>query len=197
MTNQASKSSGPLADQLYDELLVVRSQQGDRRALERLFQRWNARLTRTARRYCGDADAATDLTQECWVAILKGIGGLRDPARFRSYAFSVLHRRGADYLRKTVRQREHLADLSQTVQASQPAPQSDSAAIAQAFATLPADQRLAVHLYFVEGLTLGEIAKVQSIPQGTAKSRIFHARQRLKAALDPNQPDPDHKGETS
>ena len=61
--------------------------------------------------------------------------------------------------------------------------QSDALAIAEAFARLPPDQRLAAHLHFVEGLTLGEIAAVQDVPEGTAKSRLFHARRTLKAAL--------------
>ena len=48
-------------------------------------------------------------------------------------------------------------------------------------------QRFAAHLFFVEGLTLAEIAEVQSIPEGTAKSRLFHARRKLKAALTEEQ----------
>ena len=66
-----------------------------------------------------------------------------------------------------------------------PATQSDHTAITQAFARLSPDQRLAAHLHFVEGLTLHEIAEVQQIPEGTAKTRIFHARRKLKAALTP------------
>jgi len=66
-----------------------------------------------------------------------------------------------------------------------PETQSERAAIAQAFASLAPDQRVAAHLHFVEGLTLHEIAEVQQIPEGTAKSRIFHARRKLKAALTP------------
>jgi DNA-directed RNA polymerase specialized sigma24 family protein len=50
-------------------------------------------------------------------------------------------------------------------------------------AALPGDQRLAAQLFFVEGLTLAEVAEVQQVPEGTAKSRLFHARRRLKAAL--------------
>ena len=68
-----------------------------------------------------------------------------------------------------------------------PASQNEGAAISQAFAALPADQRFAAHLHFVEGLTLKEIADIQSIPEGTAKSRLFHARRKLKAALNPIQ----------
>lgn len=169
---------------LFDELLVVRAQSGDRLAGERLYKRWNPKLVSAAHRYSGDLETAHDLAQECWLGIWKGLAGLRNPARFRSYIFAVLHRRGADHLRGFVREHEAMSARSAVVEPIE-APQSESAAIAQAFAKLPADQRLAAHLYFVEGLTLGEIAEVQSIPEGTAKSRLFHARQKLKAALNP------------
>ena len=69
-----------------------------------------------------------------------------------------------------------------------PAQGEDSIAIAQAFGSLPPDQRFAAHLFFVEGLTLAELAEVQGIPVGTAKSRLFHARRKLKAALSGENP---------
>lgn len=184
MTEKSRLPAVPPAPALFDELLVVMAQRGDRRAGERLFARWNPRLMRAARRYCGVSDGAADIVQDCWLGIWKGLGGLREPARFRSYAFGVLHRRGADHLRKAIRERGQ--EIEAPPDTALPPQQSEQAAIAQAFAALPPDQRLAAHLYFVEGLTLPEIALVQDVPEGTAKSRLFHARRKLKAALDPN-----------
>ncbi len=181
MTQRTRSSAPPDTGQVFDEMLVVLAQSGDRRALERLFRRWNPKLARAARRYCGSEDAAHDLAQECWLGIVKRLGSVRDPSRFRSFAFSVLHRRGANHLRKIYRDREGEAKLDVMPQETSSPP--ETIAIAQAFAALPPDQRLAAHLYFVEGLTLVEIAEVQSIPEGTAKSRLFHARRKLKAAL--------------
>ena len=186
MTQSPRLSSRKASGELFDELCVVMAMRGDKAALKRLYQRWNARLVRAARRYTGSDDLAGDLAQECWLAILKGIGRMRDPKRFRAYAFGVLHRRGADHLRKTIRERDRIADAEGTQDEAEPATQSDHLAITQAFAALPPDQRLAAHLHFAEGLTLAEIAEVQDIPEGTAKSRLFHARRKLKAALDPN-----------
>lgn len=185
MTEKPPLPSPRRSSELFDELLVVMAQKGEREAVERLYHRWTPRLQRAARRYCGTGEATGDLVQECWLAIWKGLSGLRDPARFRSYVFAVLHRRGADHLRSVVRDRGQISDMS--AESSQAAPQSEQVAITQAFASLPPDQRLAAHLYFVEGLTLHEIAAVQRIPEGTAKSRLFHARRKLKAALDPTQ----------
>ena len=117
------------------------------------------------------------------MAIWKVIGRLRDPKRFRAYAFGVLHRRGADHVRAASQTRTRSGTKQEAERLSQPARQSESSAINQAFATLPPDQRLAAQLHFGEGLTLVEIAEAQDIPAGTAKSRLFHARRKLKAAL--------------
>ncbi len=193
MTQMLSSDPAPASGELFDELLVVLVQQGDKAALERLYARWNTRLASAALRYTGDPEKARDLVQECWIGIWKGVKRLRDPARFRSYAFAILHRKGADYLRGAIRDRTHLADHAADLPAehnSGPATQPDRIALQQAFAKLPPDQRLAAHLHFVEGLTLREIAEVQGIAEGTAKSRLFHARRKLKEALSEPSPEP-------
>lgn len=170
---------------IFDELLVLLVAQGDGRAMERLHARWNPRLARAALRYTGDAEIARDLVQECWIGIWKGITRLRDPARFRSYAFGVLHRKGADFLRDAIRERARDSGHALDDQSEPPAAprQGDSIALQQAFGALPPDQRFAAHLYFVEGMTLREIADAAGIAEGTAKSRLFHARRKLKVAL--------------
>ncbi|KWV90449.1 RNA polymerase sigma factor [Erythrobacter sp. YT30] len=167
---------------LFDELLVVLAQQGDRAAFERLYARWNPRLLSAARRYAGDGELARDLVQECWVGIWKGIGRLKSPQQFRSYAFSVLHRRGSDAIARAMKARKHETGAAIEAQSCSPS-QDDRSALSNAFEGLPPDQRLAAHLHFVEGLTLAEIARAQGIPLGTAKTRLFHARRKLKTAL--------------
>ncbi|MEM8724381.1 MAG: RNA polymerase sigma factor [Pseudomonadota bacterium] len=193
MTQSSRLAQAPRSAALFDELLVTLIQQGDTRAMERLHKRWNARLARAALRYTGDPEMARDLAQECWIGLWKGIKRLRDPAQFRSYAFAILHKRGADHLRGAIRERaQFAAPLTDGLPAEQagPASQSDHVALQQAFASLPPNQRLAAHLHFVEGLTLREIAAVQDIAEGTAKSRLFHARRKLKAALSEQSTEP-------
>ncbi|MFA9201364.1 MAG: RNA polymerase sigma factor [Cypionkella sp.] len=166
---------------VFDGLLVTLAIAGDRAAAERLARRWHPRLLRTARRLVGAA-AAPSAVQDCWVSILRGIGRLRDPARFGPWAFGILHRRCADVLRTQSAERAGLGEEFKDAYSGANLP-DDAFAIAQAMAELPSDQRLAAQLYFVERLTLAEIAAVQRVPVGTAKSRLFHARRRLKAAL--------------
>ncbi|MEZ5680204.1 MAG: RNA polymerase sigma factor [Erythrobacter sp.] len=174
----------PESARLFDELLVTMMQAGDRRSADRLAARWHPRLARTARRLLGSEEMALVAVQESWVAILRGIGSLRDPARFAPWAFGILRRRCVDRIRASQSRRDREDALE-----TDPAGEShadEGIAIRQAFAGLPHDQRLAAQLFFVEGLSLAEIAEVQQVHLGTAKTRLFHARRRLKAALADN-----------
>ena len=93
-----------------------------------------------------------------------------------------MRRRCIDRIRSVQNRRNH--EAAGEVEQSLPAVADERLAIDQAFAALSPDQRLAAQLHFVEGLTLAEIAAVQDVPLGTAKTRLFHARQKLKAALE-------------
>lgn len=173
-------------DAAFDGLLVTLVQSGDRGAAERLARRWHPRLLRTARRMVG-AELAPAAVQESWISILRGIARLNDPARFAPWAFGILRRRCADAIRsESAARRRDGGEPGET--AAGPAMPGEALAISQAMSALPRDQQLAAQLFFVEGLSLEEIAEVQGVPLGTAKSRLFHARRRLKAALTGDEP---------
>lgn len=168
-------------DRVYDELLVTLVKAGDRAAGERLAARWHPRLIRTARRLLRNDDMARDAVQEAWLGIVRGVALLADPARFPGWAFGILHRKCADRIRRIGRERG----------VEEPPPDAasgeDRVAIDQAMARLSIEHRAAALLYFGEGLTLAEVAAATGVPLGIAKSRIFHARRLLAAALSGDQ----------
>lgn len=169
---------------VYDELLVLHVQAGDRRALERLAARWQPRLLRSARRFTGQDEAAREAVQESWLGIVSGIGRLRDPALFPAWAFAILRRRCAERVRALAAARARSGLLAEANEPSAAPRGEDGLAIAQAFARLPEEQRVAATLFFVEQLTLEEISAATASPLGTVKSRIFAARKILKKALE-------------
>jgi len=169
-------------DRVYDELLVTLIRAGNAAAAHRLAARWQPRLLRTARRLLNNREQARDAVQETWVGICKGWMSLDDPAKFPAWAFSILHRKCADRIRSAQNQRAH--EIHAVVDVSIPSGVESSISVSQALQTLGPDMRIAAVLYFREGLTLAEIATATGVPIGTAKSRIFHARQKLKAILD-------------
>ncbi|NIR42694.1 MAG: RNA polymerase sigma factor, partial [Gemmatimonadetes bacterium] len=82
-----------------DEYLVVESQLGDRVAFARLVDRWHARLLRHAYHYTQDGEAARDVAQESWIAVVRGLRSLEDPARFRAWVLRIVANKARDWIR--------------------------------------------------------------------------------------------------
>ena len=175
--------AGQETERVYDELLVTLARSGDRAAANRLAARWYPRLMRTALRLVQDRSDAEEAVQEAWAGICRGWPRLSDPAMFPGWAFGILTRKCVDRIRKAQKERKRTATIEDAPEPCQPARAEMQVEIDQAFAGLSDDHRLAAILYFGEGLSVNEIAAVTNVPVGTAKSRIFNARQHLKSRL--------------
>lgn len=77
---------------------------------------------------------------------------------------------------------EVLADTSAGV-VEQLAEQQQAAWVAQCMARLGDEHRESLHLLFYEGLSVAQIAEVQGVPDGTVKTRVFHAKKKIKSCL--------------
>src|SRR5688572_19363110 len=130
-----------LADQALDELLVLRCQDGDASALDELVCRWQPRLLRHAWHLTRRADAASDVTQESWLGIVRGIGRLADPAMFRAWAYRIVTHKCADWTKRRRNERraadrvDELADVPPVMDA-----QDDARQLHLAIRHLRADQ---------------------------------------------------------
>lgn len=166
----------------FTAMLVLMAQQGEREALERLAARWRPRHYAHARRLLGHADRAADAVQEAWSSIVRGLSRLREPERFPAWSYSIVTRRCQDAIRQKVR--EPPGDS----EADPPDPATGGeervSDLRRAMAALPADQRAAVALFYVDGFSVGEIAESLRIPEGTVKTRLFHARRTLRRQLE-------------
>ena len=178
------------ADDVYDELLVIRSQEGDHHALDELVARWQRRLFEHARRLLRQPDAARDVVQEAWMAIVRGIGRLDDPASFRHWAYRIVTFKCTDWIRRQQRQRRLSEEVSREATRSEPAPpepageESEIDRLRRALDALTAERRAILSFHYLEGLSVVEIAAVLAVPEGTVKSRLYHARQHLKNVLE-------------
>jgi RNA polymerase sigma-70 factor (ECF subfamily) len=92
-------------EDVIDDLLVLAVQAGDLGAFERFATRWHPRLFRHARRLTGGVEGARDVTQEAWVAIVRGLGRRQDPAMFAPWALQITGRRCADWIARQRRAR--------------------------------------------------------------------------------------------
>ncbi len=177
-------------EQIFNELLVLRCQDGESEALGELAELWQERLWRHARRMTADPELANDAMQEAWMAIVRGIGKLGDPALFRPWAYRIVTHKCTDQIRRMSRRRELTEEMTR-----QPSPDTEEnvaaaddppeiARLRLAMASLPADRRALLALHYLEELGIGEMAAILGIPEGTVKSRLFNARRALKKALE-------------
>ena len=174
-------------EDILDELLVLRTQGGDVSSLEVLARRWHPKLLRHAVRLTGERDAGADVAQEAWVAIVRGLRRLQDPGRFRAWAYRIVTRKSSDWIRSRQRRRklDRRVSAEPSASAAPPASAPDEVGRLRAvMADLPAERRALLSMYYVEGMTVGEIAEALSIPRGTVKSRLFHTRNQLRKSLE-------------
>jgi len=172
-----------------DELLLLRCQSGDAAALEQLAVRWNRRFLGLAYRLTGEAEAAKDVVQEAWVAVVRGLVRLQDPARFRAWAYQIVHRKAVDRIRRRSRRRalsERLAKEPAPTSTSEPDPALTEAVprLRRAMEKLRPDRRAMLRMFYSDGMTTREIAETLVIPEGTVKTRLFHTRKQLKTLLE-------------
>jgi len=168
-----------------DELLAVRCQLGEPDALDALIARWHPALWSYARRVTGDPDAAADAVQDAWLRILRALPGLRDPARLRPWMFGIARRVLMDRFRA-----QYAAPAFADVEPgdlAEPDDRRDAALAAEelhgALDALPVAERELLALFYLEELSLNELADVLSVPVGTVKSRLFRARRLLRERL--------------
>lgn len=170
-----------------DHYLVAAARLGDSRATARLAQRWQPRLLRHAARILGDVELARDRTQDAWLEILRGVRSLREARAFPAWAFRIVSRQCARGIGDLSRQRDRASAVEVEQLANSEACQEQYAAageLHQAIADLPASHRAALSLFYQEGFTVTEVAAVLEIPPGTVKTRLMHARRRLRAVLE-------------
>jgi RNA polymerase sigma-70 factor (ECF subfamily) len=166
------------AQDVVDELLVMRCQDGDAEALDMLVGRWQKRLWRHAFRLTGREDAAWEVLQEAWLGIVRGIGRLADPACFRRWAYRIVTHKATDWIRRRRRGEGNVAAPVAPVPAD-----ADAATDMQTvLASLPPEQRALVSLRYLEELSVIEIAEILDIAAGTVKSRLHDARAALRRA---------------
>ncbi len=85
------------SNKIFDALLVLQYQAGDKKALGMLVKRHHNRFCSHANWYLSDLDASKDVVQDCWGIIMYKISNLRDPNSFSSWAIRIVTRKSIDF----------------------------------------------------------------------------------------------------
>ena len=184
-----------------DEPALIRdAQRGDLNAFNRLVLEYQSPVYNLAYRIMGEADSASDATQEAFISVYKNIGGYRGGS-FKGWLMRIVTNACYDELRR--RKRRPAASL-EALTIVETGPDADgeaqlaseiespeahaeraelNTAIQQCLDGLPDDQRMAVVLCDVQGLDYSEIAATMRTALGTVKSRIARARAKLRECI--------------
>jgi RNA polymerase sigma-70 factor (ECF subfamily) len=178
-------------EDIHDEWLVLRCQEGNAAALSELVANWQPRILRHAMRLTANREAAADVSQAAWLAIIRGIDRLHDPACFRRWAYRIVAFKAADWIRNRQQDRAFAVPIAiepTDYRTTSNEPNDDITAIRLAMTRLSTDQKTILSMFYLEDMPLAEIAEAMSLPLGTIKSRLYYARQALKSTLTRSKP---------
>jgi len=173
-------------DKHIDAKLVEAYQAGNKEALAGLVKRWHLMFCKKAFWIVKDADLSKDIAQESWQIIINKINTIKDTSSFGSWALRIVYSKSLDHLRTTSRERDRLKALANEQNTIINEPEDNESVkkqLLKAVKKLPEQQQSVVRLFYTEDYSLKEISKLLNISVGTTKSRLFHAREKLKLIL--------------
>jgi len=171
--------------QILTELLVLRVQGGDEPSFTELYELWRWDVARVAQSSVRDGQAATEVAQDVWIAVAKGLGRLEDPACFPRWIFQIVRRRSADWVRRRQRDRRVESELrDQQATMSEETSLFGNSPLARVLEELPNESRELLTLYYEVGRSVAELAEIFQVPAGTIKSRLHTLRERLRTELE-------------
>jgi RNA polymerase sigma-70 factor (ECF subfamily) len=170
--------------------LVARVCDGDSAALAELYDQHAAPLLAFARRLLGDHAAAEDLVHEVFIAAPAALARFQGQASVRTFLISIAVNHARHHLRAAGRRRaatERYAREPEPVLGGTPEEQLGRQSLAHALSSaldvLPLDQRVAFVLCEVEERTSREAAEIVGAPEATLRTRLFHAKRKLRDEL--------------
>jgi RNA polymerase sigma-70 factor (ECF subfamily) len=173
----------------YPEAVVILDPSLEREFEERLADS-SALAFRVALGVLRNRDDAEDVAQEAFLRAYQSFARLRDRERFRAWLARITWRLALDRIRSTRRREARETIVMRDELNSPPRSVEDIRAsrefeqrLARAMDELPEKLRVVLVLSAIEGHDVGEVSRLLDLPEGTVKSRLFHARKKLAEML--------------
>jgi len=180
-----------------DQQLVVRVQEGDKRAFDLLVLKYQHKVHAIVSRFVRDTDEVADVVQEAFIKAYRALPKFRGESQFYTWLYRIAVNTAKNYLVSRSRRppgsdvdiddaeyysgSEYLKDLG--TPENQLFRDELESVIVKSIAELPEDLRTAVTLREYEGLSYEEIAEIMECPVGTVRSRIFRARETIDTVV--------------
>ena len=165
------------------EALLLRGvADSNRGAFEELFENYHARLFSFLFRLTRSHGAAEELANDVLMTVWKDAGRFRGESRVSTWIFGIAYRQALTHLRKRKLKVVSINDGDAIVGESDVQFEREDW-VHQGIDALPPKQKLTVMLVYFLGLSCEETASASGVPVSTVKTRMFHARKKMKAHL--------------
>lgn len=195
-----------MSEREIDQELVVRVQQGDKKAFDLLVLKYQLRLSKLVSRFLRNQSDVPDVVQEAFIKAYRALPNFRGESAFYTWLYRIAINTAKNHLVASARKSpvnsidvQDAEDYGASEWLKEYAtPEREALAtelettIHQAMGDLPSDLREAITLREIEGLSYEDIALVMDCPIGTVRSRIFRAREAIDAKLAPILDDDSH-----
>jgi len=156
---------------------------GDRTAFKELYLIYHRRLARFLMRMTSRHDLIEEVINDTlWTVWLKA-GDFRGDSLVSTWIVGITYRRALKALRRHGTARPMLASEEVAVAPDVQAENENRQWLGQALAELPLEQRMVMEFSYLMGHSCEEIAQIMQCPVNTVKTRMFHAREKLRRSL--------------
>ena len=177
--------------------LVERAKSGDQQAIAALYERTSRKAYYLSMQLVKDQDQAQDILQDAYLKVFTNLNMLQQPENFQGWLDTIVINKSKDYLKKKKPVLfSHMAsenepdvepDFEDESGYFSPEKQVDYAEtkrlVQEMIDQLPEQQRMAVVLYYLENLSVGQIARMMECSEGTVKSRLNYGRKAIKTQV--------------
>ncbi len=169
--------------------LLQRLGKGDEAALRELYGAYSRTIYAFALQRLRDAAEAEEVVVDTMHEVWRHPDRFRGESKFSTWLLGIARFKLLSLIRSREPQHEEIGELEETLESGEEgafeilAQKQRREGVRQCMDKLPDEQRECLHLVFYEGYGLAEVAEVQGCPENTVKTRLFHARQKLKNCL--------------
>lgn len=174
-----------------DDLTLLRriAKSRDVAAFDDLYRSYYRRLVSFVLRVTGRPDLVEEVVNDTMMAVWRGADGFAERAKVSTWIFGIAYRQGRQAKTRAASRPETVdVDDVELVEGTTPEDHAQQAGqrrqLLHAMARLSSAQRTVVELTYFQGYRYHEIAEVMGCPVDTVKTRMFHARAKLRSLLE-------------
>lgn len=161
--------------------------EGNKEAFRQFYDQLNGPLFRFIEKKLNDPHRSADIMHDVFMEVWRNAGRFEGRSAVKSWVFGIAHNKAVDFIRRETRidlpgEMPEIIDESPAGEACVLAAQ-EAAHVAACLDTLGSAQREVIDLAFYEDMSYRDIASALAVPEGTIKTRVFHAKQRLLHCL--------------